>query len=75
MKKTIARNEKKLKTDQRPQKKSLIGYLLSYIMEFNAERIENDKKRLPSFLKLFSTFNIKYWYSPGEAGIKNMENK
>ena len=32
-------------------------------MDFTTDRIENDKKLLPSFLKLFSMFKIKCWYS------------
>ena len=35
-------------------------------MEFTSDRIDNDKMFLPSLLKLFSMFKIKYWYNPGE---------
>ena len=46
--------------------KEILNWLpFLYIMDFTADRIENYKQILPSFLKLFSIFNIKCWYSPG----------
>ena len=40
-------------------------------MELIAEKIDNDKKLLPSLLKPFSMFKIKCWYSTVEDEIKN----
>ena len=51
-------------------KESLNWLPFIYIMEFALDRIDNDKL-LPSLLKLFSMFNINFWYSPGEDGKKN----
>ena len=44
-------------------------------MEFTTDRIENDKKKLPSLLKLFSMFGIKCQCSQGEVEIKNTGEK
>ena len=44
-------------------------------MDFTVDRIDNDKNILPSFLKLFSMFKIKCWYSQGEYEIKNTGEK
>ena len=33
------------------------------IVDFTADKIENDGNILPSLLKLFSMFNIKYWWN------------
>ena len=46
-----------------------------YIVELTADRIENDKKLVPSLLKLSSAFKIKCWYSPGGADIDNTGEK
>ena len=44
-------------------------------MDFTEDRIENDKRLLPSLLNIFSIFKIKCWYNPGEAEIKNTGEK
>ena len=40
------------------------------IMEFTADRIDNDKNILPSLLDFFTMFRIKYWQNKKEDDIK-----
>ena len=35
------------------------------IVEFTVDIIENEKKRLPSLLNMFSMFKVRSWYNPG----------
>ena len=43
------------------------------IMEFTADRIDNEKKILPSLLNMFSMFKINCWYNPWEDGQNTVE--
>ena len=36
------------------------------IVDFTAERIENEKKILPSLLNICLMFKLLCWYNPGE---------
>ena len=36
------------------------------IMEFTADGIDNEKRLLPSLLKIFENFKINCWYNHGE---------
>ena len=40
------------------------------IMEFTADRIDNDKNILPSLLKIFTMFKIKCWRNQREDDPK-----
>ena len=42
-----------------------------YVVEFTADRIENDKNLLPSLLKIVSMFKIKFWWNTREDEIKH----
>ena len=45
------------------------------IVDFTADKIENDGNILPSLLKLFSMFNIKYWWNTrGDYLKQTVEN-
>ena len=57
--------------NNRKGKSQLVTFL--YIMWLTAYRIDNDKKLLPSLLKMFSMFKIKCWYSPGEVDNNTVE--
>ena len=73
IKKKMDRNKK---TENWPTSiKESINWLPFYIIAFTADKIENDKKNVPSLLNLFSMFNIKCWYSPGGFKKKNTAEK
>ena len=59
------KNDCNYKTEYWPTSinESLHWFPFIYIMDFTAERIEYDKKLLPSLLKIISMFKIKCWYS------------
>ena len=70
-KKTIVMKNRKL-ANKHKGKSQLVTFF--DIMEFNADRIENNNMFLPSLLNMFSMFKIKYWYSLG-VSEKNTPEK
>ena len=54
-------------TGQKALRKVSIVLTFLDIMEFTADRIDNDKNILPSLLRMF---NIKCWWNPREDDLK-----
>ena len=71
IKKKIDRN---YKTDYWPKRivESLNWLPFLDIVEFTADRIENDKNLLPSLLKYFTMFKIKCWWNQREDDLKKV---
>ena len=44
------------------------------IMEYTADKIEDEITLLPSLLKIFSMFQTRFWYDNGHDDQNNAEN-